>query len=162
MSKVREMIEAIACDDFDSARTALKATLADYMAGKVYVSNADLYGPDYDDDYKNTNVDDDLEIMADLHGGVVHDPDAHITNKKKKKPELNENSELSEGKVEEFAQYIADNIDEFLVAKYDLGPEDHPGDDVDKVELIVSKVFNKLGTMTKKEYKKVIHQAQGR
>lgn len=47
MSKVRDMIDAIAVEDFDGARGALKASLAEYMAGREYVSNKDVFGNSY-------------------------------------------------------------------------------------------------------------------
>lgn len=75
MSDVRKMIEAIALDDFDGARDALKITLADYMAGRTYVSNSDLFGEDYTDDYKNPNVEDDLRMQAAISGGKLRDHD---------------------------------------------------------------------------------------
>lgn len=75
MSDVRKMIEAIALDDYAGAREALKTTLADYMTGRTYVSNSDLYGKDYIDDYKNPNVEDDLRIQAALSGGELRDHD---------------------------------------------------------------------------------------
>lgn len=46
MSKVREMIDAIASEDFDCARSALKTSLAEYMSGMEYVSNKDVFGDD--------------------------------------------------------------------------------------------------------------------
>ena len=51
MSKLNDMIDAIESEDFDEARSALKASLADYMAGKKYLSNRELFG----DAYTNPN-----------------------------------------------------------------------------------------------------------
>lgn len=75
MSDVRKMIEAIAIDDFDGAREALKVTLADYMTGRAFVSNSDLFGKEYNDDYKNPNVEDDLRMQAAISGGRVKEHD---------------------------------------------------------------------------------------
>ena len=75
MSNVRQMIEAIFKEDFDGAREALKVSLADYMAGRAYVSNSDLFGADYKDDYTNPNVEDELKQFADLNGGVIRKHD---------------------------------------------------------------------------------------
>ncbi len=47
MSKIRDMIDLIADENFDGAKSALKATLAEYMAGRKFLSNRDLYGKDY-------------------------------------------------------------------------------------------------------------------
>ena len=47
MSKIRDMIDSIADENFDGAKSALKATLAEYMAGRKFLSNRDLYGKDY-------------------------------------------------------------------------------------------------------------------
>lgn len=55
MTSVREMIEAISNDDFDAARETLKTTVAEYLAGKRYLSNADVFGDEY------TNPNDDVE-----------------------------------------------------------------------------------------------------
>jgi DNA-directed RNA polymerase subunit RPC12/RpoP len=61
MSNVRNMIDAISDDNFDGARSALKASLAEYMAGKKYVSNEDIFGSDY----TNPN-DEEQDIKAEL------------------------------------------------------------------------------------------------
>jgi len=45
------MIDAISGEDFTQARDALKASLAEYMAGKKYLSNEEVFG----DSYKNPN-----------------------------------------------------------------------------------------------------------
>lgn len=47
MSKIRDMIDLIADENFDGAKSALKASLAEYMAGRKFLSNRDLYGKDY-------------------------------------------------------------------------------------------------------------------
>ena len=79
MSNVRKMIEAIFNEDFDGARDALKVSLADYMAGRAYVSNSDLFGADYKDDYANPHIEDELKQFAALNGGVIrkHDKTGH-------------------------------------------------------------------------------------
>ena len=51
MSSVRDMINAIAVEDFDAAKASLKTSLAEYMAGTKYVSNKDVFG----DKYENPN-----------------------------------------------------------------------------------------------------------
>jgi len=61
MSNVRNMIDAIADENFDGAKGALKASLAEYMAGKKYVSNKDLFG----DAYKNPN-EEEQNLKAEL------------------------------------------------------------------------------------------------
>jgi hypothetical protein len=47
MDKIRNMIDAIEEEDFASARKALTTTLAEYMAGKRYLANSDLFGEEY-------------------------------------------------------------------------------------------------------------------
>ena len=81
MSNVRQMIEAIFNEDFNGAREALKVSLADYMSGRAYVSNSDLFGADYKDDYTNPNVEDELKQFADLSGGVIRKHDKRGTRK---------------------------------------------------------------------------------
>jgi len=49
MDDIRKMVDAISSDDFDTAREALKVTLAEYLAGKRYLSNKDVYGNEYSD-----------------------------------------------------------------------------------------------------------------
>ena len=61
MSKLREMIDAIEVDNFDCARSALKASLADYMAGRAYISNEEIFGKSY----KNPNKEE-QELKAEL------------------------------------------------------------------------------------------------
>ncbi len=61
MCGLRDMIDAIAGDDFDGARASLKSSLAEYMAGKRYISNRDVFG----DRYNNPN-DDEQTIKAGL------------------------------------------------------------------------------------------------
>jgi len=61
MSKLREMIDAIEVDDFDCARSALKASLAEYMAGRAYISNEEIFGKSY----KNPNKEE-QELKAEL------------------------------------------------------------------------------------------------
>lgn len=48
MSNIRDMVDAIASEDFNVAKGALKATLAEYMAGKKYLSNKEVFGHDYE------------------------------------------------------------------------------------------------------------------
>ena len=47
MTSIKNMIDALEVENFDVARSALKATLSDYMAGKKYVSNKEVFGDDY-------------------------------------------------------------------------------------------------------------------
>lgn len=61
MSNVRNMIDAIASENFGEARCALSASLAEYMAGKKYVSNKEIYGSAY----KNPN-DEEHEMKDEL------------------------------------------------------------------------------------------------
>lgn len=61
MSNIRNMIDAISAENFDGARGALKASLAEYMAGRKYVSNEEVFG----DDYTNPN-DEEQELKAEL------------------------------------------------------------------------------------------------
>jgi len=61
MSKLRGMIDAIAADNFDMARESLKASLAEYMSGKKYVSNEEVFGLKY----KNPN-DEEQKQKAEL------------------------------------------------------------------------------------------------
>lgn len=51
MTSIKDMINSINDEDFDKARSALKTTLADYLAGKRYLSNKDIFG----DEYTNPN-----------------------------------------------------------------------------------------------------------
>lgn len=104
MSDVRKIIEAIALDDFDGARDALKTTLADYIAGRAFVSNSDLFGKDYIDDYKNPNVEDDLILQATLSGGEVRD---HYKSCDR------EEDEETEDYVDDNLDRIVDFIEEF-------------------------------------------------
>ena len=52
MTSIKDMIDAIEVENFDVARSALTATLSDYIAGKKYVSNKDIFGEDYVDPNK--------------------------------------------------------------------------------------------------------------
>jgi len=61
MSKIRDMIDAIEEDDFSGARIALKSTLAEYMAGKKYLSNEEVFG----DRYTNPNKEE-QQLKAEL------------------------------------------------------------------------------------------------
>jgi predicted Zn-ribbon and HTH transcriptional regulator len=61
MSNIRTMIDAIAEENFNGAKGALKASLAEYMAGKKYVSNKDIFG----DKYENPN-DEEQDLKAEL------------------------------------------------------------------------------------------------
>lgn len=47
MTSIKDMIDALDVENFDVARSALKATLAYYIAGKKYVSNKEIFGDDY-------------------------------------------------------------------------------------------------------------------
>jgi hypothetical protein len=47
MTSITQMIDALNAENFEEARSALKATLSDYLAGKRYVSNKDIFGKDY-------------------------------------------------------------------------------------------------------------------
>lgn len=47
MSNIRNMVDAISGEDFNGARGALKASLAEYMAGKKYLSNEEVFGKKY-------------------------------------------------------------------------------------------------------------------
>ncbi len=51
MTSIKDMIDSINDENFDKARSALKTTLSDYLAGKRYLSNKDVFG----DDYTNPN-----------------------------------------------------------------------------------------------------------
>jgi len=48
MSTIRNMIDAIADENFDAARETLKTTLAEYMSGTKYVSNKEIFGDQYE------------------------------------------------------------------------------------------------------------------
>ena len=61
MTSIKDMINHIEVDNFDEARSALKATLSDYLAGKKYLSNKELFG----DDYINPNKEE-QKIKADM------------------------------------------------------------------------------------------------
>ncbi len=61
MSNLRKMIDAIDNEDFNGAKCALKASLAEYMAGKKYLSNKDIFG----DRYNNPN-DEEQELKLEL------------------------------------------------------------------------------------------------
>lgn len=63
MNSLRNMIDALEEDDFESAREALTTTLAEYMAGKRYLSNSDIFGDEYD----NPN-DDEQKIKYSVGG----------------------------------------------------------------------------------------------
>ena len=89
MSSVRDMIDAIAIEDFDAARTSLKTSLAEYMAGTKYVSNKEIFG----DKYENPN-EEEQKSKDELS-------EAKKKCKKKKKDEemVKENSESDENFV---------------------------------------------------------------
>ncbi len=53
MADIRTMINCISSDDFNGAREALKVSLAEYMAGKKYLSNAEMYGLNYSNPNKD-------------------------------------------------------------------------------------------------------------
>jgi len=61
MSNIRKMVDAIESEDFDGAREALKTSLAEYMAGKKYLSNEEVFGSAY----KNPN-DEEAELKKEL------------------------------------------------------------------------------------------------
>lgn len=61
MADIRTMINCISNDNFDGAREALKVSLAEYMAGKKYLSNAEMYGIDY----KNPNIEE-KELKSEM------------------------------------------------------------------------------------------------
>lgn len=61
MSKIRDMIDAIGDENFDGAREALKTSLAEYMAGKKYLSNKEVFG----DGSINPN-DEEQQLKAEL------------------------------------------------------------------------------------------------
>jgi|SaaInlStandDraft_4_1057021.scaffolds.fasta_scaffold22586_2 hypothetical protein len=61
MSKLRDMIDSIADENFVEAKGALTASIAEYMTGKRYVSNEDVFGSKY----KNPN-DEEQEMKAEL------------------------------------------------------------------------------------------------
>lgn len=61
MTSIKNMIDALDVENFDVARSALKATLSDYIAGKKYVSNKEIFG----DDYVNPN-EEEQELKADV------------------------------------------------------------------------------------------------
>lgn len=63
MSNIRDMVDAISSDNFDEARCALKASLAEYMAGKKYLSNEEVFGSQY----SNPNTDE-QEMKDELEG----------------------------------------------------------------------------------------------
>lgn len=56
MADIRTMINCISNDDFNGAREALKVSLAEYMAGKKYLSNAEMYGIAYPNPNKEEQV----------------------------------------------------------------------------------------------------------
>lgn len=47
MTSITKMIDALNAENFEEARSALKATLTDALAGKKYVSNKEIFGDDY-------------------------------------------------------------------------------------------------------------------
>ena len=49
MDAIRAMIDAIEAEDFSKARETLTTTLAEYMTGKRYLNDSDLFGSDYSD-----------------------------------------------------------------------------------------------------------------
>jgi len=61
MTSIKNMIDALDVENFDVARSALKATLSDYIAGKKYVSNKEIFG----DDYVNPN-EEEQELKAEV------------------------------------------------------------------------------------------------
>ena len=61
MTSIKDMIDALDVENFDVARSALKATLSDYIAGKKYVSNKEIFG----DDYVNPN-EEEIALKAEV------------------------------------------------------------------------------------------------
>ena len=45
---IKNMINCISDEDYNGAREMLKITLADYISGKQYLSNKEIFGSDYD------------------------------------------------------------------------------------------------------------------
>ncbi len=115
MCKVRDMIDALASDDFDGARVALKASLADYMSGRAYVSNSDLFGKDYKDDYANPNVEDELKMVADLNGGEIRKHDK--TGAREEVEEENEYERQMAMKKKKLRNNHYDDLEESVKAK---------------------------------------------
>lgn len=63
MADIRTMINCISNDDFNGARDALKVSLAEYMAGKKYLSNAEVYGISYSNPNKEEQ-----ELKSEMSG----------------------------------------------------------------------------------------------
>lgn len=138
MSAVRRMIDAIAVDNFDGAREALKASLADYMAGRAYVSNSDLFGQGYKDDYANPNIEDELKMVADLNGGVIRKHDK--TGDREESEENDEYTDQLSMRKKKLKKRLADELEEskkVLWAVY--GDKIQPGDKY--VKPVMGKTF---------------------
>lgn len=135
MCKVRDMIDALAADDFDGARVALKASLADYMSGRAYVSNSDLFGKDYKDDYANPNVEDELKMVADLNGGEIRKHDK--TGAREEVEEENEYERQLAMKKKKLRNNHYDDLEESKKTKFN--PNDYDDDDV--VEAYIASIL---------------------
>jgi len=61
MSNIRNMVDAIHGEDFKGAKGALKASLAEYIAGKKYLSNEEVFGKDY----KNPNNEESIDTSSE-------------------------------------------------------------------------------------------------
>ena len=62
MNNIKNMIDSINEENFDKAREALKVTLADYLAGKKYLSNKEVFGDDY------ANPSEEPKLKSDMEG----------------------------------------------------------------------------------------------
>lgn len=63
MNNIKDMIDSINEENFDKAREALKTTLSDYLAGKKFLSNKEVFG----DDYTNPN-EEEQKLKSELEG----------------------------------------------------------------------------------------------
>ncbi len=81
MSNIRDMVDAISSDNFDGARGALKASLAEYMAGKKYLSNEDVFGSEYTNPNKEEQ-----EIKDELTESAMSECDIDIQNYREENP----------------------------------------------------------------------------
>ena len=139
MSNVRQMIDAIFNEDFDGAREALKVSLADYMSGRAYVSNSDLFGADYKDDYTNPSVEDELKQFAALNGGVVRKHDKRGTREDEE--EEKEYEEEVNSAKKDISQHLkrggiktGKDLDESVLGKKDWSKVDRSTIEIDGVD----------------------------